>query len=51
MHEDDRNIQKNKEKKKNEKNREEYGYGYERSFDDLKVIGQNDSAKNNNRGK
>lgn len=35
----------------NEKDREEYGYGYDKSVDDLKVIGQNQSAKKNNRNK
>ncbi|EMR06177.1 hypothetical protein C772_01822 [Bhargavaea cecembensis DSE10] len=29
----------------NTKNREEYGYGYDISIDDLGVIGQNDAAK------
>ena len=43
------NIKKNKEKKKNVKNREEYGYGYDISVDDLKVLGQNDAAKKSNR--
>ncbi|WP_172794000.1 hypothetical protein [Sporosarcina sp. HYO08] len=33
--------------KKND--REEYGYGYDRSVDDLNVIGQNDAAKKHNR--
>lgn len=42
----DTNIQKNKDLRKNETDREEYGYGYDRSVDDLKVLGQNDSAKN-----
>lgn len=36
----------NKKKKVvNEKDREEYGYGYDKSTDDLKVIGQNKEAK------
>lgn len=35
----------NKKKKSNEKDREEYGYGYDKSTDDLKVIGQNKQAK------
>ena len=39
------NIRKNKDKKKNAKNREEYGYGYDMSVEDLKVLGQNDAAK------
>lgn len=43
------NIRKNKNKKKNVKNREEYGYGYDISVDDLKVLGQNDAAKKRNR--
>lgn len=30
---------------KNQKDREEYGYGYDRSVDDLQVIGQNNAAK------
>lgn len=42
-------------KKKNNLNREEYGYGYDISPDDLGVIGQNKEAKkqnqNENRGK
>ena len=39
---------KNNEKIKNEKDREEYGFGYDRSVEDLKVIGQNESAKKSN---
>lgn len=31
------------------KDREEYGYGYDLSLDDLGVIGQNDAAKKRNR--
>jgi hypothetical protein len=38
----------NKEKTGNKKDREEYGYGYDRSVDDLNVIGQNKAAKKNN---
>ncbi|MCZ2257808.1 hypothetical protein [Sporosarcina sp. G11-34] len=34
--------------KDNQKDREEYVYGYDRSVDDLKVIGQNDVGKKNN---
>lgn len=45
----DANIARNKGKKKNTNNREEYGYGYDISVDDLKVLGQNDAAKKNNR--
>lgn len=37
----------NKDQTKSKKDREEYGYGYDRSVDDLKVIGQNEAAKNN----
>lgn len=43
------NIKRNKDKKKNIKNREEYGYGYDLSVADLKVLGQNDETKKNNR--
>ena len=32
----------------NKKDREEYGYGYDKSVDDLKVIGQNKNSKKNN---
>lgn len=39
---------KNNEKRKNEKDREEYGFGYDRSVEDLKVVGQNKSAKKSN---
>ncbi|GKV64394.1 MULTISPECIES: hypothetical protein [Sporosarcina] len=39
---------KDKPKKDNRKMREEYGYGYDLSPDDLDVIGQNDEAKKNN---
>ncbi|WP_342515036.1 hypothetical protein MKY34_10100 [Sporosarcina sp. FSL K6-1522] len=35
-------------KNNTEKDRETYGYGYDRSVDDLKVIGQNEAAKKNN---
>lgn len=42
-------------KKKNGLDREEYGYGYDISLDDLGVIGQNQQAKkqndNENKGK
>lgn len=31
------------------KDREEYGYGYDISVDDLGVIGQNEAAKKQNR--
>lgn len=31
--------------KKNEQDREELGYGYDKSVDDLKVIGQNNQAE------
>lgn len=34
-----------KKKRTSEKDREEYGYGYDKSVDDLKVIGQNEQAK------
>lgn len=34
-----------KKKRDNEKDREEYGYGYDKSVNDLKVLGQNDAAK------
>lgn len=34
-----------KKKSNNEKDREEYGYGYDKSTEDLKVIGQNKAAK------
>ncbi|SUJ02168.1 Uncharacterised protein [Sporosarcina pasteurii] len=34
-----------KKKRGNEKDREEYGYGYDKSVDDLKVTGQNEAAK------
>lgn len=33
--------------KKNGTDREEHGYGYEKSIEDLKVIGQNNKTKNN----
>ncbi|MEK3933688.1 hypothetical protein MKY41_00090 [Sporosarcina sp. FSL W7-1349] len=36
---------------KNQKDREEYGYGYDRSVDDLQVIGQNNAAKKENKNK
>ena len=39
------NIKRNKDKKKNINNREEYGYGYDLSVADLKVLGQNDETK------
>ena len=42
------NALNNKKETKNEKDREEYGYGYDRSVDDLDVIGQNKAAKNHN---
>lgn len=35
------------EQKKNEQDREEIGYGYDKSVDDLKVIGQNNRDKSN----
>ncbi|RHW38529.1 hypothetical protein D1B33_06530 [Lysinibacillus yapensis] len=35
-------------KKKSTLDREEYGYGYDLSVDDLAVIGQNDKAKKQN---
>lgn len=35
-----------KKKTNNEKDREEYGYGYDKSPEDLKVLGQNKEAKN-----
>lgn len=38
----------NKKKRTSEKDREEYGYGYDRSVDDLKVIGENKKAKKQN---
>ena len=37
----------NDKNKKNEQDREELGYGYEKSLDDLKVIGQNNQDKKN----
>ena len=37
----------NDKNKKNGIDREEHGYGYEKSVEDLKVIGQNNQAKNN----
>lgn len=44
-----------KKNKKNKLNREEYGFGYDLSPDDLDVIGQNKQAKkqnqNENKGK
>ncbi|WP_197462260.1 hypothetical protein [Bhargavaea cecembensis] len=41
-------MSKNKKEHKkpgNTKNREEYGYGYDISIDDMGVIGQNEAAK------
>ncbi|WP_150284285.1 hypothetical protein [Rummeliibacillus sp. TYF-LIM-RU47] len=38
----------NKKKKSNNLDREEFGYGYDISPDDLDVIGQNNSAKDKN---
>lgn len=35
------------EQKGNGQDREELGYGYDKSVDDLKVIGQNNRAKSN----
>ncbi|MET4561472.1 hypothetical protein ABIA69_002640 [Lysinibacillus parviboronicapiens] len=35
-------------RKKSELDREEYGYGYDISVDDLAVIGQNNQAKKHN---
>lgn len=32
--------------KNNEKNREEHGYGYDKSVQDLKVVGENKPKKN-----
>ncbi|MET3575537.1 hypothetical protein ACFFIY_02280 [Bhargavaea ullalensis] len=46
----DKNQKRNKENKPGStKDREEYGYGYDISVDDLGVIGQNDAAKKQNR--
>lgn len=42
-------MKKNKEKKSEEKDREEYGYGYDRSVDDLGVVGQIAANKDNNK--
>lgn len=38
----------NKEKKIGKLDREEYGYGYDISVNDLNTVGQNESAKTNN---
>lgn len=37
----------NKQKKMKNLDREEYGYGYDISINDLKTLGQNESAKTN----
>ncbi len=38
----------NEKRKKRQLNREEYGYGFDISVDDLGVIGQNEQAKKQN---
>lgn len=44
-----KNQQEENKKKKMEKlDREEYGYGYDISVNDLNTLGQNESAKTNN---
>lgn len=43
-----KNMANNKKKKSNNLDREEFGYGYDLSPDDLDVIGQNNSAKAKN---
>lgn len=43
-----KNMANNKKKKSNNLDREEFGYGYDISPDDLDVIGQNNSAKDKN---
>ncbi len=42
-------LKMSKKKRTSEKDREEYGYGYDRSVDDLKVMGENKKAKNHKR--
>jgi len=37
----------NKDEKKKQQDREEFGYGYDISVDDLDTLGQNESAKTN----
>lgn len=37
----------NKKMKKKKLDREEYGYGYDLSVDELNTVGQNESAKTN----
>ena len=42
-----KNKQENIPKKMKKQDREEFGYGYDISVDDLKTLGQNEAAKTN----